>query len=84
MLSEAPVYLKSYNKKIVTRSSTEAELVGISDALSQILWRREYMLHQGFKMGPVTRLVFNKNNIKCGSRSALLLNTEEEEDRMFM
>ena len=30
-------------QKIVTRSSTEAELVGISDALSQILWTREYL-----------------------------------------
>ena len=38
MLVDAPVYVKSGKQKIVTRSSVEAELVGISDALSQILW----------------------------------------------
>ena len=54
MLGEAPVYFKSSKQKIVTRSSTEAELVGISDALSQVLWTREYMIYQGFKIGPVT------------------------------
>ena len=42
------------------------------------------MLHQGFKMDPVTRLVLSKNNIKCGSRCAMLLSAEEEEGRMFM
>jgi hypothetical protein len=34
MLGEAPIYFKSSKQKIVTRFSTEAELVGISDALS--------------------------------------------------
>ena len=38
----------------MTRSSTEAELVGISDALSQILWTREYLIYQGLAIGPVT------------------------------
>ena len=41
MLGDAVVYVKSLKQKIVTRSSTESELVGISDSLSQILWTRE-------------------------------------------
>ena len=47
MLGDAPVCFKSSKQKIVSRSSTEAELVGISDTLSQILWAREYSLSQG-------------------------------------
>lgn len=38
MIGNATIYVKSGKQKIVTRSSTEAELVGVSDALSQILW----------------------------------------------
>ena len=51
MLGRATIYVKSSKQKIVTRSSTESELVGISDALSQILWTREYLLSSGFQIG---------------------------------
>lgn len=47
MIGNATVYVKTGKQKIVTRSSTEAELVGVSDALSQILWTREFLIHQG-------------------------------------
>ena len=63
MLGNAPVYFKSSKQKIVTRSSTEAELVGISDSLSQILWTREYCKHQGIPMGPATLYQDNKSTI---------------------
>jgi Reverse transcriptase (RNA-dependent DNA polymerase) len=53
MLGEAVIYVKSSKQKIVTRSSTEAELVAISDSLSQVLWTREYMLSSGVPLGPV-------------------------------
>ena len=33
-LGEAPMYFKSSKQNVVTRSSTEAELISISDALS--------------------------------------------------
>ena len=62
MLGNAPVYFKS-SKQIVTRSSTEAELVGISDSLSQILWTREYLLCQGIPMGPAILYEDNKSTI---------------------
>ena len=51
MLGRATIYVKSSKQKIVTRSSTESELVGISDALSQILWTREYLLSSGVQIG---------------------------------
>ena len=58
-LGNAPIFVKSGKQKIVTRSSTEAELVGISDALSQILWCREYLLSFGLLLGPA--MIFQDN-----------------------
>ena len=51
-LGKGPIYLRSCKQKIVTRSSTEAELVAISDALSQIIWGREFLKAQGINCGP--------------------------------
>ena len=59
MLGKATIYVKSGKQKIVTRSSTESELVGISDALSQILWTREFLLAQGLSVGPA--IVYQDN-----------------------
>jgi hypothetical protein len=42
MLGDATINAKSGKQKIVSCSSTESELVGISDSLSQVLWTREY------------------------------------------
>lgn len=63
MIGSASVFVKSSKQKIVTRSSTEAELVGLSDALSQILWTREYLLHQGVDVGPAKVFQDNKSTI---------------------
>ena len=63
MLGDAVVYVKSSKQKIVTRSSTESELVGISDSLSQILWTREYMLEAGISMGPAILYQDNMSTI---------------------
>lgn len=63
MLGDATIYVKSGKQKIVTRSSTESELVGISDALSQILWTREYLISAGFNLGPATIFQDNQSTI---------------------
>jgi hypothetical protein len=63
MLGNATIYVKSGKQKIVTRSSTEAELVAISDALSQILWTREFLLSQSLQIGPATIFQDNKSTI---------------------
>ena len=59
MLGDAVIYIKSGKQKIVTRSSTESELVGISDALSQVLWTREYLMYSGLALGPA--VIFQDN-----------------------
>jgi hypothetical protein len=47
-----PVYVKSGKQKIVTKSSTEAELVGVSDTASQALHVRNFLEAQGYEIGP--------------------------------
>jgi len=47
-LGKGAVYATSRRQKINTRSSTEAELVGINDVVSQVLWTRYFMESQGY------------------------------------
>ena len=37
-------------QKLVTKSSTEAEIVAMSDGLTQILWAREFVIDQGYEL----------------------------------
>lgn len=62
-IGDATIYIKSGKQKIVTRSSTEAKLVGLSDALSQILWTRELLTHQGISVGPAVVYQDNQSTI---------------------
>jgi hypothetical protein len=40
-LGEGPIFVR-----FVTKLSTEAELVSLSDGCSQIIWSREFLIHQ--------------------------------------
>ena len=59
MMSGAAVGGWSSKQKLVTKSSTEAELVALSDGSSQVLWAREWLLAQGYVM-PAT-VVYQDN-----------------------
>jgi hypothetical protein len=48
-----PIFVKSTKQKLNNKSSTEAELVGVSDALSQIIWTRDFLLTQGYDVPAV-------------------------------
>ena len=53
VLGEAgPLFAKSSKQKIVTKSSTEAELVGLSDTASQAIHLRNFVIAQGYEVGP--------------------------------
>jgi hypothetical protein len=62
-LGEATVYVKSARQKLNTKSSTEAEIVGVSDSLSQALWTREFLQEQGYEMAPITLKQDNKSTM---------------------
>jgi len=55
----------SCRQKINTKSSTEAELVGVDDALPQVIWSRNFLLAQGFTV--------NDNVIYQDNQSTMLL-----------
>ena len=46
-LGKGSIYSTSTKQKLNTRSSTEAELVGINDAMSIVLWTRHFLEAQG-------------------------------------
>ena len=50
MLGNACVEFKSSKQKIVTKDSTEAELVGASDRVPNIMYCQEFLTEQGLKL----------------------------------
>ena len=42
-LGKGAIYCRSSKQKLVSKSSTEAELVGISDGLPQIIWFKHFL-----------------------------------------
>ena len=49
-----PVHAKSSKQKLVTKSSTEAELVSLSDNISQVIWTRDFLMSQGYNIKAAT------------------------------
>ena len=58
-LGGGPLLTKSGKQKIVTKSSTEAELVALSDLCSLVIWTRDFLVAQGMNPPPAT--VFQDN-----------------------
>ena len=66
-------YTASHKQKLNRKSSTEAELVAIDDAMGQILWTRHFLADQGIPV-PVTtiyqdnkRTILLSENVKASS-----------------
>ena len=64
-LGKGAIYSTSTRQKLVTKSSTEGELVGVADVMPQILWTRYFLAAQGYK---VTESIVYQDN-----QSAMLL-----------
>ena len=47
-LGKGAIYSTSVRQKLNTKSSTEAELVGVDDLMPMILWTRQFMEGQGY------------------------------------
>ena len=53
-LGKGPIFVKSSKQRLVSKSSTEAELIGLSDCATQAIWTRNFLEQQGYKVGPAT------------------------------
>ena len=56
------VHCRSAKQGIVSESSTEAELIGLSDSANQGIHTRMFLINQGHAMGPVT---VYQDNMSC-------------------
>ena len=66
-LGKGTISTISSKQKINTKSSTEAEVVGVDDVLGHIMWTKHFMEEQGVKL---------KNNfVYQDNESAMLLET---------
>jgi hypothetical protein len=61
------IYGSSSKQKLTTKSSTEAELVGASDVMPQVVWTRYFLEAQGYEV--------NDNIVYQDNKSAILLET---------
>jgi hypothetical protein len=65
MLGQGGLYNMSTKQKINTTSSTEAELVGVNDAMPMVIWVRNFLIAQGFNV--------TDNTLYQDNQSAMLL-----------
>ena len=63
-LGKGVVYAKSLTQKLTTKSSTEAELVGLSDSANQVLWTRLFLINQGYEDRSAIIFQDNKSTIQ--------------------
>ena len=66
-MGEGAMQVVSKKQKLNSRSSTEAELIGVDDAVTMILWTRLFMEEQGYPI--------DKNILYQDNKSAILLET---------
>ena len=59
----ALVYAKSTKQKIVSRDSTEAETIGLSDHTDKVMWFHRFMGYQGHNLQPPAIYQDNKSTI---------------------
>ena len=63
-MGKGPLYAKSSSQKINTKSSTESELVGLSDSIGQVIWARNFLIGQGYDVQAATVYQDNKSTIQ--------------------
>ena len=62
-LGKGAIYGTSTRQKINTKSSTEAELVGVNDVMPQVLWTRYFLESQGYEVKESIVYQDNKSTI---------------------
>jgi hypothetical protein len=60
-LGKGMIVLDSTKQKVNSRSSTEAELIGVNDRIRKILWTKCFIEYQGFKVK--LNIIYQDNTI---------------------
>ena len=63
-LGRGPIFCSSNKQKTNTKSSTEAEMVGVSDELNHAIWIRNFLTCQGYRLQPSTLYQDNMSSIR--------------------
>lgn len=67
-LGAGAVHARSTKQKINNKSSTEAELVGLSDEASRGLWCTLFLEQQGHELAVLTEMQDNQSTIRLGEK----------------
>ena len=67
-LGGGPVFVKSTKQQVVAKSSTEAELIALSDGASIVIWGRDFLLAQGELLGPAVIYQDNQSTMAMVER----------------
>ena len=70
-MGKGSLYSKFSKQKLNTKSSTESELVAISDALPQLLWFQRFLSAQGYPELPAHIWEDNESTITLAKRDDL-------------
>ena len=62
-LGRGPIFAKSSKQKLVSKSSTEAELIGWSDSTPMVIWVEHFLEGQGYAPQPVKIFQDNQSTI---------------------
>jgi hypothetical protein len=62
-LGKGPFWAKSSVQRLNSKSSTEAELIAVSDAAGQLLWTQSFLAAQGYAVKPATIYQDNMSTI---------------------
>jgi hypothetical protein len=63
-IGKGPIFARSSIQRLNTKSSTEAELVALSDNAGQLIWTREFLIQQGYSIGTSSIFEDNMSTIK--------------------
>ena len=67
-IGRGATYVKSAKQRLVSKSSTEAELIGLSDMTSNIIWHRDFLLHQGYRINAANVYQDNTSTIALAAK----------------
>jgi len=82
-LGAGAIFSRSSKQRIVTKSSTEAELVAITDTLGEVVWIRRFVMEQGYYVPPVVLFQDNLSTIALCNRGGAGHRTKHIKIRNF-